>query len=570
MRSLALLLLLLCSAAVPAADAVRVLIDVSGSMKQTDPQDLRVPALKLLLELLPPETRAGVWLFADQPEPLLSPASVDDAWKRKAAAASAKIHSRGRYTDIEAALRAATADWDKAPEAGSRHLILLTDGMVDVEGGAAADQASRERLLGRLLPALQDRQVHLYTIALSDQADHALLKQLAVATDGWNETTRSAEQLQRVFLRIFKKVVPRDAVPLEGNRFKVDTSVREYTLLVFHQPDSPETELVKPSGEHWTAAQHPDNVRWHRESGYDLVTVTNPMPGEWQLVAKADPDNQVMIVTDLKLKVAPLPNYVLAGDSLTLVAELTEHGKRITEANFLRLVDFQFRRDTTAEPVPLFPGEETGTYTQTVTDLEPGTYTLQVTASSRTFERRREQSVEVITNPVRLETTLPHRPGEDAVLRLIPDLTVIDLHGFHATAVLENGDSRPFQSIGEGQWESRIPVGEAPVTVNLQVEATDSQGHSLPVAFTPLTLEVQPEEAPAEETATAEEEAVDEESLEEELLEEETESGHWWAAAAIAGGANLTLALAGFLLWRWLQRRARRQHEALLQRLGGT
>lgn len=568
MRSLALLLLLLWSAAVPAADAVRVLIDVSGSMKQTDPQNLRVPALKLLLELLPPETRAGVWLFADQPEPLLPPAPVDDAWKRKAAAASAKIHSRGRYTDIEVALQTATADWDKAPEGGSRHLILLTDGMVDVEGDAAADQASRERLLGRLLPALQDRQVHLYTIALSDHADHALLKQLAVATNGWNETTRSAEQLQRVFLKIFKKAVPRDAVPLEGNRFKVDTSVREYTLLAFHQPDSPETELVKPSGERWTAAQHPDNVRWHRDRGYDLVTVTNPMPGEWRLVAKADPDNQVMIVTDLKLKVPPLPNYMLAGDSLSLLAELTEHGKRITEANFLRLVDFQFRRDAAAEPVPLIPGEETGTYTQTVTDLEPGTYTLQVTASSRTFERRWEQSVEVIANPVRLETTLPHRPGEDAVLRLIPDPTVIDLHSFHATAVLENGDSRPFQAIGEGQWESRIPVGEAPVTVNLQVEATDSQGHSLPIAFTPLTLEVQPEEPPAEEEAMPEEEAVDEAALEEELLEEETESGHWWAAAAIAGGANLTLALAGFLLWRWMQRRVRKQHEALLQRLG--
>ncbi|BCX87959.1 hypothetical protein MIN45_P0326 [Methylomarinovum tepidoasis] len=566
MRSLAVLLLLLWSAAVSAADEVRVLIDVSGSMKQTDPQNLRVPALKLLLELLPPGTRAGVWLFADHPEPLLPPALVDDAWKRQATAASARIHSRGRHTDIEAALRAATAGWDKAPEDGHRHLILLTDGMVDVEGDAAADQASRERLLGRLLPGLQNRQVHLYTIALSDQADHALLKQLAVATDGWNETTRSAEQLQRVFLKIFRKALPRDAVPLEGNRFKVDTSVREYTLLVFHQPDSPETELVKPSGERWTAARHPDNVRWHRESGYDLVTVTNPMPGEWQLVAKADPDNQVMIVTDLKLKVPPLPNYVLAGDSLSLVAELTEHGKRITAANFLRLVDFQFRRDAAAEPVPLFPGEETGTYTQTVTDLESGTYTLQVTASSRTFERRWEQSVEVIANPVRLETTLPHRPGEDAVLRLIPDPTVIDLHSFHATAVLGNGDSRPFQAIGEGQWESRIPVGETPVTVNLQVEATDSQGHSLPVAFPPLSLEVQPEETPAEEEATAEEE-MDEEALEEELLEEETESGRWWAAAAIAGGANLTLALVGFLLWRWLQRRTRKRHEALLQRL---
>ncbi|RLA17269.1 MAG: hypothetical protein DRQ56_09430, partial [Gammaproteobacteria bacterium] len=37
----------------PSVD-VRVLIDVSGSMKQNDPRNLRIPALKLLVNLLPP------------------------------------------------------------------------------------------------------------------------------------------------------------------------------------------------------------------------------------------------------------------------------------------------------------------------------------------------------------------------------------------------------------------------------------------------------------------------------------------------------------------------------------
>ncbi len=547
-------------------EEVRILIDVSGSMKRTDPQNLRVPALKLLLELLPPGTRAGVWLFADGPEPLLPPAPVDDDWKRQALAASAKIHSRGHYTDIEAALQAAATGWDEPPETGNRHLILLTDGMVDVAGDATADQASRERLLTRLLPRLQKRRIHLYTIALSDQADHPLLKQLAVATDGWNETARSAGQLQRTFLKIFKKAVPRDAVPLEGNRFKVDTSVKEYTLLVFRQPNSPETELIKPSGERWTVADHPDHVRWHREAGYDLVTVANPMPGEWRLVAKVDPDNQVMIVTDLRLKVTPLPNYLVADESLRIDAELTEHGKRITRANFLRLVDFQFRRDATAEPVPLFPGEAAGTYTQTVTDLEPGTYTLQVTARSKTFERHWEQSVAVITNPVRLETTLPQRLGGEAVLRLIPDRNVIDLPHFQAEAVLENGERHPFSPIGEGQWETRIALGEKPLTVTLTVSAIDREGHPLDVAFKPLVLEVQPpppgEEATAPEEETAEE--ADEEALEEEL---EPEAGWPWQAVAIAAGVNALLALLGFLIWQGLRRRARKQRDELLQRL---
>src|SRR6187402_3821518 len=39
---------------------VRVLIDISGSMKQTDPQNLRKPAVDLIARLLPDKSRAGI------------------------------------------------------------------------------------------------------------------------------------------------------------------------------------------------------------------------------------------------------------------------------------------------------------------------------------------------------------------------------------------------------------------------------------------------------------------------------------------------------------------------------
>jgi len=42
---------------------VRVLIDVSGSMKQNDPHKLRAPALRLLVGLLPEGSESGIWTF---------------------------------------------------------------------------------------------------------------------------------------------------------------------------------------------------------------------------------------------------------------------------------------------------------------------------------------------------------------------------------------------------------------------------------------------------------------------------------------------------------------------------
>ena len=51
-------------ASTPDKNDVRVLIDISGSMRQNDPENLRRPALRMLAGLLQPGTRAGVWTFA--------------------------------------------------------------------------------------------------------------------------------------------------------------------------------------------------------------------------------------------------------------------------------------------------------------------------------------------------------------------------------------------------------------------------------------------------------------------------------------------------------------------------
>ena len=55
--------LLILSISVGAAEPItdlRVLVDVSGSMKQNDPAYLRQPALRLLTNLLPKKSQAGV------------------------------------------------------------------------------------------------------------------------------------------------------------------------------------------------------------------------------------------------------------------------------------------------------------------------------------------------------------------------------------------------------------------------------------------------------------------------------------------------------------------------------
>lgn len=301
------------AAAGDAAKDIRILIDISGSMKQNDPQRLRAPALRLLTGLLSKDARAGVWTYAQYVNMLVPHGTVDAHWKERAQQAAAGINSAGLFTNIEEVLVKASAGWQAADPGIERHLIMLTDGLVDVAPDPALNAASRARVVNEVLPQLRERQVKVHTIALSAGADQALLRQLAAATGGWYEQVDNADGLQRVFLRLFEKTAKPDTLPLTANTVKVDASIREMTFLMFRKADE-EIELVTPAGKTLSAAQAPAAVRWHRDTGYDLVTITQPEAGDWHIRGTEDQDNRVVVVTDLKVRATTLPNNLYVDD----------------------------------------------------------------------------------------------------------------------------------------------------------------------------------------------------------------------------------------------------------------
>jgi len=326
-------------ASVPERNDVRVLIDISGSMRQNDPENLRRPALRMLAGLLQPGTQAGVWTFARWVNNLVPVAEVDSAWKKRTQALSRQIASPGQFTHIEEVLDKASADWEGEPTTHARHLVLLTDGMVDISKQAAENARSRTRILDTLLPRLQAAGVQVHTIALSERADHDLMQRLAAETGGWYQQVAKAEELQRVFLRMFEKVGSPDTVPLEDNRFVVDGSVNEVTVVLFSKPDSPPAVLLSPSGQSHKDSDLPAGIAWSRDQGYDMITIASPQKGEWVLQADVDPDNRVMIVTDLKLQISEIPTHIAAGEQTRVEASLSNRGKLVERQAFLRLID---------------------------------------------------------------------------------------------------------------------------------------------------------------------------------------------------------------------------------------
>ena len=487
-------------AAEDAVNDVRILIDVSGSMKKNDPKNLRSPALEMLVGLLPQGANAGVWTFAKYVNQLVPHQTINNQWRDKAAAKSNKIHSYGLFTDIEQVLDKATANQKQADPKKHRSVILLSDGLVDISPKAAPNIASRKNILNKLVPRLKKANVAVHTIALADSSDHVLLRDISLATEGWYEQVNNAEQLQRVFLHLFEKVANPESVPLKQNSFQIDDSVSEMTVLVFRKDNNKATELVSPDKARISLQTKSDNVRWrHNEVNFDLVTITEPQAGSWHIDANVDPDNRVMVVTDLKLKTSDLPNNILIGDTLDFDVSLTEKNEVITRLDFLSLVDMGLKHENELTDVieeNLNPLKKEGIYRTSVgRTFQPGRNDIVTTANSGTFERQRRQSINVVDVPFIIDVSqLLDEPVRTHRLILKPDTSLINNETMSVSAMLtaDDGNEWPYEVIKmlDDTWQLTIAELQPMqlYTVNMQFKGETVKGRPVFLQAEPIVL----------------------------------------------------------------------------------
>ena len=484
-------------AAEPVPD-VRVLIDISGSMKHNDPHNLRAPALRLLTGLLPKGTRAGVWTYGQYVNMLVPLGVVDDAWKAQAEQAAAKINSVGLFTNIEDAMQRATSDWATADEHSQRSLIMLTDGFVDISKDSALDAVSRDRIINKILPRLRDAKVKINTIALSAEADHELLQQIASATDGWFEEVDNADKLQRIFLHMFEKATQPDTLPLKGNSVQVDDSIEEITFLIFRDPQSKPTQLVQPSRQQFGMENAPKQVNWHHDTGYDLITVTKPQSGEWHILGPMDADNRVMVVTNLKVHATQLPNNLSVEDTPYFFAQLLQQGEVIRRKDFLDLVHISLRDQLDGSQhqewqliddgkgADMAAGD--GTFSLKLQEsLKEGHHELTLLVDGTTFKREQRQTVNVYAQPVQAGVTADPNESGHFVLSVIPYAGLIEADGMEVSAVITDsgGSSRDVKlaRTGPAEWRSELKDFNDPAGYQVEFHVTGNHSGGKPISI---------------------------------------------------------------------------------------
>lgn len=487
---------------------VRVVIDVSGSMKKNDPQNLRSPAIRMLVGLMPAKAKSGIWTFGKFVNMQVKHGAVTPSWKKLAMLESKKIHSRGLYTNIEDALKKTSDGWEKPNRKEQRHLILLTDGMVDISKNAQENEASRKRILNNILPGLKKAGVKIHTIALSSNADKKLMSALSGITDGWHEAVDNAEDLQRAFLHIFEKSTNVDTVPLDNNSFSIDKSIEDMTILVFRKPDASETQLVTPAKKNWSHKNHPKNVTWHHDTGYDLISSKNPEVGKWMINAAVDPDNRVMVVTNLKLVTGDFPNNIMYGDTLTLTAKLIQEGKTVTQERLLKLVKFNVYKHAIIEKQDSdASGTETshdsavksqspmvddgsasdrlardGVYTVAFnTDQTSGDVTLAIQAKSPAFEREVRHIIKIHDTPADLSIT--QQPDGQFKLEVAPRMELLVPNTVSVQVRLPDGSKKTLEQGDNDKWTVLVAKELAGKQVTVTLVGTRVNNKSFHVDF---------------------------------------------------------------------------------------
>ncbi len=552
---------------------VRLLLDVSGSMRSYDPRNLRSDAVSLLVRALPDEGRGGIWVFANATVPVVEHGQTDLFWKRLASIHTRDLDSRGSRSNLPAAIEAAT--WDIAePSDFTRHIVLLSDGRIDISANEAENTEARRHFLDSTLPKLAASDIRVHSIVLSDNADSSLLRQLSEATGGHFLHASSGKALAGHVQKVLNRTAKPAYLPVDGQSFVVDAGLGELTI--YRRGDERGLVLIDPNGKRHTRASPGVQVRWHDAKGFDVLTLDRPMPGRWHF--EGELDGGVMAFTDVAIKATDVPATLFPGDLNHVDFMLFSGGAAIVEDTFLSALEPRAVLQGERSDEPLFIDYMGGgVFRAHMLDVvRAGPYVLRLSLSGRTLSRETVVPFD-LANPVRIRVA---PDGDKAVVWAELMNASVDYSAMTVAAQVRKvpGPKRliPAQAFPAGHWavslderSGNVEVGfsfvgnflnqkdfelkTSPVKVRLpvaeeQVYVFDKRGKAVPEPE-PLP---EPEPAPASEPAQkividASDQAVlpDDQTVEEPQL-----TLPIWFAGAVGGVVLLLLCFMYFILRR--------------------
>jgi hypothetical protein len=378
-------------------------LDISGSMKATDPQRLLPKSAHIMVELLDEKDNLGILTFEDVTLTRLARGPLTPAQRRKGFQELTRLQPRGLFTDIYQVLAEAQKAFGP-PGQAKRALLLISDGQMDIDPLKGNSKAFVERVHQEIIPAYQKAGISIYTVAFTTASDQVLLKTLAEQTGGRFLLIPAAEEVHQAFTRVYEDLKGPQVAPLVGNHFVIDPQVQEAILVATRSSQGKPVVLETPKGQKLGPASK--GVRWFSAPTFDMVTLPQPEPGNWTVSGHKEGDGRVILMTDLKLDCPHVPEEAGADEALMAGALLINKSQPVTTPEVVNQTVFTAELQAEGgKPVQVPLGNQPADQkdlwpagarvARFPTFGAPGIWNLKIQALGKTFQRERNFSIKV-------------------------------------------------------------------------------------------------------------------------------------------------------------------------------
>jgi uncharacterized protein (TIGR03503 family) len=158
-----------------------------------------------------------------------------------------------------------------------------------------------------------------------------------IISDG--ENNNEDNKLSKTKVEYYQKDNITNQIPYFDNRFRLDANLEDITLIFYRKSGSTPIILIRPDGSKIRVNQFDhEKVQWFDDSTFDMIKIKKPMPGPWQAVGNILPGSQILVVSDVKITVEPLPEIAFSGETLKIEGKLFNGSEAINSPHFKKVV----------------------------------------------------------------------------------------------------------------------------------------------------------------------------------------------------------------------------------------
>lgn len=257
-------------------------------------------------------------------------------------------------------------------------------------------------------------------------------------------------------------------IKLLSNRFRVDQTVDAIIFIIERKPGTAPIILVQPDGSKLYAIREVEGVKWADGNSGDMIEITNPMIGPWQIIGDILPSSEIRLATSLALKIDDFPSEIFADEEIKLTARIEFNNKLLALGRVDDLINLSISLKSqnvrgeqnfgagkftigsyVDDGINLDERKGDGVFTGYLDLNKPlGPYIMTIRAGNKVFEREYTQDLLIRAQPVKVDLISAAIDGHYA-LRFITNEEAVRLSEMAIQVVVHHPDgTQEYVSIG--------------------------------------------------------------------------------------------------------------------------